>query len=105
MRQVERQALLAGVQVGEAQAALQVRPVVGERTDPADRIAAGRLDLDHLHAQVTQHLAAELAAQVGQVERGIAFEQQHRFSSTERDFPTWCGSATHTTYSGYRKRL
>src|SRR5579883_3297655 len=74
---IEREALLAGVQVGEAEAALQVGDVVLERAGTADRISPRPLDLDDFEAEVVQQLAAHLPFEVREVEGEIAVEERH----------------------------
>ena len=67
--QVERNALLASVQVGEQQAAFGVRLVFRERRQTAGGITAGPLDLDDVRAEVGEELGAVRARDVvGKVE-------------------------------------
>ena len=56
--EIDHLALLAGVQMGEGRAQLGAVCRSDERRQIAHRIAAGRFDLDHFHAQVGKHAAA-----------------------------------------------
>ena len=67
--------MLAGVQMSECRAQLGAICRGDKRRQIAHRIAAGRFDLDHFHAQVGKHAAAQLAAQTGQIQRSKTFEK------------------------------
>ncbi len=54
---VERDAALAAVEEGVPAAAVEVRLIAGEGTGAADHIALGRLDADHLGADLREQLA------------------------------------------------
>jgi hypothetical protein len=66
--EVEHDAALAAREGPPVQRALRVLDVAGERPDATGTRAAGRLDVDHVGAEVAQDLAAEDSAVVGEVE-------------------------------------
>ncbi len=65
---------LAGGEVGEARAALRIGDTADERPATAQRVAAARLDLDHVGAEVGQQPAgvrrSEVVAQLQHADAG-----------------------------------
>ena len=68
--EVQLQGVLVGVEMGENQA-----DVACERRQTPRRVAAGRLDLDHLHAQVGEEASAHLTLAVREVKRPVSLQQ------------------------------
>ena len=66
--QIERDAAFGSIVIPEGQAALGVGDVVEKRPDLAAGLAAGRLDLDHIGAEIAEELPAELTLFVCQFE-------------------------------------
>jgi hypothetical protein len=78
LAEIEDDAALVGVVEPEEQAAVGIGVLLKKGADPARRIAAGWLDLDHVGAQVGEQLAAIGAAFVGEVEDANAAQSTHR---------------------------
>ena len=57
--QIQRDAVLAGVQIKKQSALFGVFDVAGKRSAPAREIALGRFDLDHLRTEQRQHLGGK----------------------------------------------
>ena len=73
--EVERERALVGVVVPPEEGALRPGQVVEEGADSARRVARGRLDFDHIRAQIGQQLAGVLAEGVAQVEHPRAVQR------------------------------
>ena len=69
-RDVEGDALLAGVVPPIVETAVGIDPVVDKGAAPAPRASRRRLDLDHARAAVGQELARPLVAAIGQLDHG-----------------------------------
>lgn len=76
MAEGERHALLAGVGRVPVQAVLAPVGSSVAGSEAPRRVTAGRLDLDHLDAEVDQDAPAEMAERVGQVECAQAVERR-----------------------------
>jgi hypothetical protein len=61
-----------------------MRDVVGKRPDASARLAARRLDLDDVGAEITQQLAAKLTGLVGQLQDAEAGQRARRQSLGHR---------------------
>src|SRR5688572_26605502 len=72
----QRNAALTGVEVSEAQAALAMGLAFGKRCLAPCTVAGRRLDLDHVHSQVSQQLATERAHGGTQVEDAISGQER-----------------------------
>ena len=57
------------------EAPVRTRFVIDERAAPPDRITPGRLDLDHVGAEVGEQLAAGLAPFARQIEHPVRVQQ------------------------------
>src|SRR5262245_21599051 len=66
--EVEGHAALGGVVVPERQTAVLVWDIVEKGPHAARGLAAERLDLDDIGAQITEQLAAELSLLIGQLQ-------------------------------------
>ena len=71
---IEGDAPLVGVEGEPVEALLRVRLVMVERAPVATRVAARRLDLDHVGAEVSHRPGAQIAFIVGQVKNAVATE-------------------------------
>ena len=80
----QRDAALRGVVVPERQAALGMRHVVDKRPDMAARLAARRLDLDHVGPEIAEQFAAELARLVRQLQHPQAGQRARQVPDRPR---------------------
>ena len=82
----DQRASIGGIEIGgdgffsglvcdEIEAPIEPDLIFEERRDAACRASAGRLDLDHLGAQVGENLAAHRALLVGEIEHPKTLEQ------------------------------
>src|SRR5439155_10459437 len=94
-REVERHASLGGVHGEPEEPALGVGDAAPEGRAAARRVAAGRLDLHHVGAEVAEELAGEEAGLARQVEDASAVEvagqRRHwRWRKAYPIAPVWC---------------
>jgi hypothetical protein len=68
MAKVERQGTFVEVVEPEEQAAVLMGQVIDERPDTSRRVAARRLDFDHVGAHVGEQAGAQMPFEVGEIE-------------------------------------
>src|SRR5262249_24595821 len=93
-RDVERDALLAGVVPPVIEAAIGVALVVDERAAPPPRTAIRRLDLDHPGASVGEQLARPLVAAIRQLDHREAVVHPAHLSASSVNASVIAGGAS-----------
>src|SRR5438270_5939754 len=89
---VERYAALRRIVIPERQAAFRVRNIVQERPGAPARLAARRLDLNDVGAEIAKQLAAELAGLVGQLQQAETRQRAgQRQAVAHRIISSWYG--------------
>src|SRR5262249_54836904 len=73
--EVDRGATLVGVAEEKGQGAIGSGPVVHEGRTEAARFAAGRLDLDHVGAEIGEEAARKRTAQIGELDHANVGER------------------------------